>query len=305
MKKLTKEEIIFIAIAGVMILLVGVFLVIWMNREKDYRLLKVCEMDGDGEVVRAEAGTLTPYVNMQLESGDRVKLNTGVLNIKADEDKYIFLEDHTELLLEATGNATNSRTKIELISGGITNDIQKPLSQDSAYEVNTQSATMSVVGTVFYVCAYEEDGVAYTKLSVFSGTVSSRLVYPDGTTSDEEVKVSSGSEILIYQDKDTTDYVSGPQPIKYEELPEQVLRLLGKMADENRDISITKDEVTKILEGPFTVTFMYGDKVFAHQSVKKDGLAEEPSLAPEPEGSWDFNFSTKINKDTVVYWKSK
>ena len=305
MKKLTKKEIIFIAIAGVMILLVGVFLVIWMNREKDYRLLKVCEMDGDGEVVRAEAGTLTPYVNMQLESGDRVKLNTGVLNIKADEDKYIFLEDHTELLLEATGNATNSRTKIELISGGITNDIQKPLSQDSAYEVNTQSATMSVVGTVFYVCAYEEDGVAYTKLSVFSGTVSSRLVYPDGTTSDEEVKVSSGSEILIYQDKDTTDYVFGPQPIKYEELPEQVLRLLGRMADENRDISITKDEVTKILEGPFTVTFMYGDKVFAHQSVKKDGLAEEPSLAPEPEGSWDFNFSTKINKDTVVYWKSK
>ena len=305
MKKLTKKEIIFIAIAGVMILLVGVFLVIWMNREKDYRLLKVCEMDGDGEVVRAEAGTLTPYVNMQLESGDRVKLNTGVLNIKADEDKYIFLEDHTELLLEATGNATNSRTKIELISGGITNDIQKPLSQDSAYEVNTQSATMSVVGTVFYVCAYEEDGVAYTKLSVFSGTVSSRLVYPDGTTSDEEVKVSSGSEILIYQDKDTTDYVSGPQPIKYEELPEQVLRLLGKMADENRDISITKDEVTKILEGPFTVTFMYGDKVFAHQSVKKDGLAEEPSLAPEPEGSWDFNFSTKINRDTVIYWKSK
>ena len=305
MKKLTKKEIIFIAIAGVLILLVGVFLLIWMNREKDYRLLKVCEMDGDGEVVRADAGTLTPYVNMQLESGDRVKLNTGVLNIQADEDKYIFLEDHTELLLEATGNAKNSRTKIELISGGITNDIQKPLTQDSSYEVNTQSATMSVLGTVFYVCVYEEDGVAYTKLSVFSGTVSSRLKYEDGTLSDEVVKVASGNEILIYQDKDTTDYVSGPQPIKYEELPEQVLRLLGKMADENRDISITKDEVQKLLEGPFTVTFMYGDKVFAHQSVKKDGLAEEPSLAPEPEGSWDFDFSTKINKDTVVYWKSK
>ena len=100
MKKLTKKEIIIIAIAGAMLLAVGLFLFFWFNREKDYRLLKVCEVDGQGSVSREGTGNLDPYVNMQLESGDRISLYTGVLNIQADEDKYIYLEEHTELLLK-------------------------------------------------------------------------------------------------------------------------------------------------------------------------------------------------------------
>ena len=301
MKKLTKKEIIFIAVAGVVILLIGVILFLWFTREKDYRLLKVCEVNGDGSVVRADTGTLDPYVNMQLESGDRVKLDTGVLNIKADEDKYIFLEEHTELMLEATGNAENSRTRIELISGGITNDIQNKLSEDSTYEVNTPNATMSVAGTVFYVSVYEEDGVKYTKVSVFQGQVVTKLVYEDGTTSEEEVSVASGKEVLIYNDGKTTDYVT--RDIEYEELPEQVLRLLGKIADENRDLSISKEEIEKLLEGPFIVTFMYQGNVFGRQSVKRGEYATVPSLAPAPTGDWQFDFSTPIEKDITIEWK--
>ena len=305
MKKLTKKEIIIIAIAGAMLLAVGLFLFFWFNREKDYRLLKVCEVDGQGSVSREGTGNLDPYVNMQLESGDRISLDTGVLNIQADEDKYIYLEEHTELLLTATGNSKNSRTKIELVKGGITNDIRNKLSQDSTYEVNTPNSTMSVRGTVFYVCVYEEDGVEYTKVSVFNGSVTTKLVYEDGTESDEEVTVESGKEVLIYHDEKTTDYVTGPRDIVYEELSEDVLHVLDKLADDNRDLSITKDEITKLLEGPFTVTFMYDGKEFGHQIVKKGQLAEEPSLAPEPEGEWEFNFDTPIEKDTEITWKSK
>ena len=51
MKKLTKKEIIIIAIAGAMLLAVGLFLFFWFNREKDYRLLKVCEVDGQGRIL--------------------------------------------------------------------------------------------------------------------------------------------------------------------------------------------------------------------------------------------------------------
>ena len=282
MKKLTKKEIIIIAIAGAMLLAVGLFLFFWFNREKDYRLLKVCEVDGQGSVSREGTGNLDPYVNMQLESGDRISL-----------------------LLTATGNSKNSRTKIELVKGGITNDIRNKLSQDSTYEVNTPNSTMSVRGTVFYVCVYEEDGVEYTKVSVFNGSVTTKLVYEDGTESDEEVTVESGKEVLIYHDEKTTDYVTEPRDIAYEELSEDVLHVLDKLADDNRDLSITKDEITKLLEGPFTVTFMYDGKEFGHQIVKKGQLAEEPSLAPEPEGEWEFNFDTPIEKDTEINWKSK
>lgn len=305
MKKLTKKEIIIILVAGLMLLGVGVFLLFWFNREKDYRLLKVCEVDGESRVAREDTGTLDPYVNMQLESGDQVTLETGVLNIQADEDKYIFLEEHTELLLEATGNSKNSRTKIRLIKGGITNDIRNPLSEQSTYEVNTPNATMSVRGTVFYVCVYEENGVEYTKVSVFNGSVTTKLIYDDGTESEEEVTVESGKEVLIYQDEKTTDYVTEPRDIEYEDLPESVLRVLDKLSDDNRELSISKEELTKLLEGPFTVTFMYDGKEFGHQIVKKGELAEEPSLAPTADGEWKFDFSKPIDQDTEIQWEAK
>ena len=36
--------------------------------------------------------------------------------------------------------------------------------------------------------------------------------------------------------------------------------------------------------------------------VKKGDMVKEPSLMPEPDGSWDFDFNTKINEDTVIEW---
>lgn len=53
----------------------------------------------------------------------------------------------------------------------------------------------------------------------------------------------------------------------------------------------------------YTVTFMYGNTVFATQTVKEGQCATKPSLKPETSGKWDFNFSTKIEKDTTIRWK--
>ncbi len=53
----------------------------------------------------------------------------------------------------------------------------------------------------------------------------------------------------------------------------------------------------------FTVKFMYDGEVFATQTVKSGKCAKKPILMPEKSGKWDFDFSEKIKKDTIIKWK--
>lgn len=300
-----KNKKIIIAICVVFVIAIAVAAVILLHNKKDdsYRILKVYEVEGDAKVVREGKGDIEPYANMVLESGDRVILNSGTFTIKADDDKYIYLEDNTELVLTAEGDSDNSKTTIELVSGAITNDIQNKLSAESSYEVNTPNSTMSVRGTIYRVWIYEEDGVVYTKVSVFQGSVATKLVYSDGTVSAEEVLVENGKEVIIYDDGDTTDYMSEPKEIDLNDLPEKVLRILKKFLEKNRDITVDEKEVDKALEGPFDVIFMYNGTEFGRQTVKKGECATMPSLAPAETGGWDFEFSTPIDRDVTIEWK--
>jgi len=288
------------AVAAAVVILILVF-----SGGDSYRLLKLYEFEGTGSVTREGKGEITPYTNMVLESGDKVALDTGRLVIQADEDKYIHLDEHSEIKLVATGKSDNSKTTIELLKGGVSNDIRNKLTADSSYEINTPNSTMSVRGTVFYTFIYEIDGVKYTRVCVFEGTVVTHLVYKDGTVETKEVPVGKGKEVIIYEDGTTTDYLyDEPRDIDYNTLPENVLRDLQQMIDkEGKDLSITSPEITRILEGPYNVTFMYGDKEFGVQTVKKGEKAVVPSLKPAATGSWNFNFDTAIERDTTIVWQ--
>lgn len=298
-----KKKIVIVAgiIAVAVIALVTV--IILKNKSDVYRLLKIYEVEGKANVSREGTGDIEPYANMVLESGDKVSLETGKLTIKADEDKYIYLEDNTELVLVAEGDAANSKTKIDLISGAITNDIQNKLSSESSYEINTPNSTMSVRGTIFRVCVYEINGVKYTKVSVFEGEVVTRLKYADGTYSDEEVSVKKGKEVIIYDDGTNTDYVSEPSDIDYSELPDDVLKLLDVKIQDNRDVSVSHEEIDRILNGPFTVIFNYQGSEFGRQTVEKNGFATVPVLSPAQSGSWQYDFSTPVDHDMTIEWR--
>ena len=297
----SKKVIIISAIVLAVVAALVVFLV--LSKKDAYRILKVFELDGEAKVTRSDIGEIDPYVNMVLESGDNVKLNTGLMTLQADDDKYIHLEEGTELVLNATGDSANSKTTIELKSGAITNDIQNKLSEESSYEVNTPNSTMSVRGTMFRVEVYMENGIKYTKVSVFEGGVASYLVYKDGTTSDREVKIEKGKEVLIYEDDKTVDYVSEPKDIDYSQLPESVLKLLEDAINEGRDLDLTVDELQKYLSSVVTVTFKYNGKTFGSQTIKRGDKATKPSLAPASSGKWDWDFSKPVNKDIVIEWK--
>lgn len=303
MEKKKGNKIIIIAVVVLLAIVVGVIVIFNLKKDEVYRLLKVYEVEGKANVSRDGTGDIEPYENMVLESGDKVSLETGKLTIKADEDKYIYLEDNTELVLVAEGNAQNSKTSIDLLKGAITNDIQNKLSSESSYEINTPNSTMSVRGTIYRVCVYEIDGVKYTKVSVFEGEVVTRLRYADGTYSDKEVSVTKGKEVIIYDDGTKTDYVSDPTDINYNELPNDVLKLIEIEVKDDRDIPVEPEEIERILNGPFTVIFNYQGSEFGRQTVEKNGKASIPVLAPSGSGSWDFDFSTPIDRDTTIEWK--
>lgn len=308
MDKAKKKKIIIIS--SVAVVLVAVLVVVLLNvlkKEETYRIVKVYDIKGEAIVTREGIGEMEAYNNMVLESGDVVLLKSGTMTLKLDDDKYMYVEPNTEFRLVATGSAADSKTSIELNYGAVTSDIQNALNEDSSYEVNTPNSNMAVRGTVFRVYTYYEGDVRYTKVSVFDGKVDSELVYADGSTSKDGVRVNNGNEVLIYDDKDNTDYVGEPKDIDYSELPEEVIVTLMSIVENGTDIGITYDELNELLQdvstGPFTVTFMYNGAVFGTQTVEKGQCATIPSLMPEPSGSWDFDFTTEIHMDTTIEWR--
>lgn len=298
-----KKKTVIIVSAVILAIVLALVIFLLTLKKDDYRILKVFEVEGQANVAREGKGDISPYTNMVLESGDKVSLDSGKLTIQADEDKYIFFDEKTEILLKASGSSQNSKTNIEILSGSITNDIKNKLSDDSTYEINTPNSTMSVRGTVFYVTTYEIDGVKYTRVCVFEGKVATRLVYKDGTVAETEVGVEKGKEVTIYEDGTTTDYVSDPKDIDYDTLPDNVLELLIDINDEGKDLSITNPEIKRILEGPYYVTFTYNGKEFGTQTVEKGEKAQVPTLSPASSGGWDFDFNTPIERDTTIEWK--
>ncbi|SEP91519.1 FecR family protein [Lachnospiraceae bacterium RM5] len=299
-----KRILIAIIVAVAVVLAVVVVFFVFKKKKGEYRLLKVFEFDGEGSVEKKGKGKITPYNNMVLSSGDKVMLDTGKMTLLADDDKYIYFDQHTSIELVATGSKKNGKIKIELLKGGITNDIRNKLPVDSSYEVNTPNSTMSVRGTVFYVYIYEIDGVKYTRVCVFDGQVAVRLVYKDGTVDDEEVLVSKGKEVTIYEDEVTTNYLADPSDIDWDTLPDDVLVNLQTIITDGRDLSITLDELKAIIEGPYEVTFMYDGKEFATQTVKKGEKVSVPKFCPAATGDWDYDFDEPIEQNTVIEWQN-
>lgn len=328
-----KKAVIGISAGAALCVIVAVVVVlILQNRKESYRLVKVYEVEGEASVSRKGIDDLQPYANMQLQSGDLVKVDTGRMTLKLDEDKYVYAEEETEFSLEAEGDSKDSRTRIQLKRGAITNEIQNKLSTDSSYEVNTPNSTMAVRGTIFRVAVtYGEDGTCYTTITVFDGTVAVRLVYADGRIAEDEVLVGKDQEVVIYQNDSETDYLGAPYSIDYTKLPKSCIESLKRAGVTIPDLEKTTEDAseeqtseettenstdtteqksetttenkTEETETICTVTFLYNGEVFGTQKVKKGERAEKPSLRPSSDGSWDHDFSEPIETDTMISWK--
>lgn len=304
-----KKFIIPIAVAAVALVgIIAAVIIIFSNKKEEYRIVKVYESEGDVIVNRTSTGEINAYDNMVLETGDNVKVGEGFLTLKLDDDKYIYAEENTEFELLVSGNATNSKTTINLVSGALTNDIQNKLSDESYYEVNTPNSTMSVRGTVPRIEIYEVDGVFYTNYMVFEGEVEIQLIGPDGDKIGKSVNLKQDMQVTVYTNETETDFVTAPIQIDADNLPEKVYGELQKIfnltlepQDQKRDqlgkwLETTGDE-TKV-----TVTYKYNGTVFATQIIDKGAKATNPLLQPAETGKWDYDFSVPVTDDIVIIW---
>ena len=183
------------AVAAAAAVVVGIVL----GRDETYRVLKVFEMNGSSVITREELGELDAYVGMNLENGDTVNVGEeSTLRLVLDNDKYVLLDSGTVMKLNAAGNASDSRTSIELQKGTILNEITNPLSANSSYEVATPKATMAVRGTSFIVSVTENpDGSYNINVYTLDGKVEVTLLDSEGNPTDKKAMVSEGYSVAI------------------------------------------------------------------------------------------------------------
>ena len=221
-----------------------------MKKEESYRDIKIMSIKGTATVERASVGSLDAYEEMKLESGDRLSVDSSSsLILSMDDNKYAMLEPGSSLTLEADGTRENSRTVIHLEAGAVMNYLSEKLSEGSSYEVTVPNSTMAVRGTVFRVAiVYDENGESYTTVQVFEGIVGCRLVFPDGTLSEEEVQLAPGKEVLIHGDTSISEYVGDKgHDIDYTTLNREALEFLLFCIDDGADLCIPREEVEELL----------------------------------------------------------
>lgn len=243
-EKMSINKIIIAICAAALVILTAVVIFI-SNRKEAYRSIMVYELQGSAVIERADIGAVDAAENLYLESGDRVRVkDESMMRMKLDNDKYITAEANTVFSLEAEGDNQDSKTRINLEQGAITNEIQNPLSGESLYETATPNSVMAVRGTIYRVELYDDgEGGQNMRLCCFEGTVATSPILPDGTMG-EEVLVQAGSEMTVYSDG-TADAV---KDIDYESLPEQAIRTLSAMADSGASITgITSEELAEMV----------------------------------------------------------
>ncbi|MBQ5332135.1 MAG: InlB B-repeat-containing protein [Oscillospiraceae bacterium] len=184
------------AVVGTAAVIVGVA----VTKEDAYRVLKVFEMAGTSVITRESSGELDAYVGMNLENGDLLTVGEeSTLRLSLDNDKYILLDEGTVMKLNAQGDSADSKTTIELRKGTILNEITKPLSPDSTYEIATPKATMAVRGTSFSVTVTEDgEGGYIIDINAFQGKVEVILLDKNGEPTDMKAVVTADKALTIH-----------------------------------------------------------------------------------------------------------
>lgn len=244
-KQISNKKIIIYVCAAVAVIAAAV-IVFLLNREETFRSILVYEVDGTALIERDGIGSMNAAENLYLESGDQVSVaQDSSMRMRLDDDKYVMAEAETIFSVEAAGTDKNSRTRIRLEQGAITNEIRNPLSEGSQYETSTPNAVMAVRGTIYRVELYmDENGGKTTKVSCFQGKVGATPILSDGSFG-EEILVPAGCELIIYSD----GTVEGPVEIRYQKLSKQSLLILRGLLENGQSMEgITLDELTGIME---------------------------------------------------------
>lgn len=181
-----KSKKILIPVSIVVVLIAIVLVVVMMNR--GHRVIKVESVEGEVELDRGSA-VKEVFKDMNLRSEDMVTTGEdGLLELRADEDKYIVAIENTCFEIVSKGNAKEGRLKIKLKYGTSLIEIENKLPEGASFEVETPNAALSVRGTTFEVTYIPETNT--TILKVTDGLV-------EAETDTESQMVPAGSTAVI------------------------------------------------------------------------------------------------------------
>ena len=120
-----KSKKILIPVSIVVVLIAIVLVVVMMNR--GHRVIKVESVEGEVELDRGSA-VKEVFEDMNLRSEDMVTTGEdGLLELRADEDKYIVAIENTCFEIVSKGNAKEGRLKIKLKYGTSLIEIENKL----------------------------------------------------------------------------------------------------------------------------------------------------------------------------------
>ena len=334
-----KVGIIIGAVAGAVLIAGGVIagIALFKKQPDTYRVIKVIEADGHNLVTRGEITDLEAYEGMALQSGDSIHVDgNSSLVLMMDEDKLAYVEQNTDFNIVAEGSAKDSRTKIEVVRGALTCEIQNNIGANSTYEINTPNSTMAVMGTSFRLEVTNVDTInevlqndaiqpsfnfmaenlknsgitglnTITRLTVTDGKVKVQLHDENGNPVGDEITFDADTDVLIGGNDTNSCIIQKITGIDISTFSEITIEFFYDIATGSGKMVIAGNDLKDALEEnenlPHTVTFMYGTKVFAKQVVEYNGYPEQPEFIPTPSGEWDVDFGLPVTTDLVVYWK--
>ena len=200
--RINKRIIVILIVAGCLLLFLGYLCRQSLWSENTYRNVKVLETEGEAYVTRKDT-QISVYEQMIIQGGDSmVTGEDGRVDLQLDDDKYLVVEEDSQVEFELEGNKEKGAICIHLNQGAVYNEIDNPLARDDSYEIHTPDGVMAVRGTKFRVSVRTSSNgkKRETRISVFDGTVHVQL---DGNS--DEVFLTEDNEAVINNNIDEKD----------------------------------------------------------------------------------------------------
>ena len=293
---ITKVAVAAICGGTAVVVAVAVAVILNLGGQKAFRNIRVIDKIGTVNVYRESIeDTLEAYVDMNLESGDEVSVGAASeLDLKLDDDKYVYVEENTQLSLKAEGDSANSKTQIYLSEGATLHKLDNKLSDDSSYEIETPNATMAIRGTITWVRVYiGEDGEVHSDFIVYEGKTSLQLHTIDGKNIGDPVEIPEGYQVMTRGGQDFSEIILqkvGDEelslaPIDYKSLPTQTLKVLQSIMDSGRTIYVG----VNLLPDRVPVSFDEIEEILTERENKDDVEGKEEIEEDEKDTSVEEN----------------
>lgn len=230
---------------GVILVAGGIVTVLVLAGPKDYRSIKVDELNGQTVITDSEDTVRDAYKGMNLKSGDVVTVQEDAnMTLLLDMDKYMFADAGTKFTVEASGNSekSNTKTRIILEEGSVLCRLDSKLGDEESFEVETPNSVMSVRGTIFKMTIYkDENGDNYAKVDVLEGSVKVDLYNENGEKTGEEGLIEAGQAATVHSNTTISEFVIGESDISYDDFSGPMASFVVETVDTGREICIGED----------------------------------------------------------------